>query len=115
MERFRKFADETTGEHPFLPVKSSRTWAQTAKSLAFLPLKLLLKAWLTLALVTLLVERFAPAAARLLFNLQQKLLFLAFSVKVREDSGREAGSRREFVLANLVLAQFSSTVYLKAR
>lgn len=102
MERFRKFADETTGEHPFLPPKSQRSSADLLKALVWVPLRFaVLKLFVAVLLLSALLERLSPKLATPLQKAQQWLLFLAFSVKVsRVDSGSSERPRRTFTIAN---------------
>lgn len=102
MERFRRFADETTGEHPFLPLKSQRSSKELLKSVALVPLRItVLVLFVVVLLLSLLFERVSLKSAIPFQKAQKWLLFLAFSVKVRRIENKASEkSKRTFTIAN---------------
>jgi hypothetical protein len=115
MERFRKFADEKTGEHPFLPVKYSQSTGDLVKGVLLLLFRfVLLLLFFILYLFSFGVERFSPRGAWVLHTLQQKFLFWGIGVEIN-DSGVQPTKKGRRVLTISNLSSFLDLYFLQTQ
>ena len=113
MEKYRKFADEQTGEHPFLPKKYDLDGFDLLIGFFLFPLKAIgLILLMIVMLFSQLLGKINSNICKLFQPLGSFLFFKIFSIKI--DSSRvEKTSRKNKTIVLSNFASFSDVFILK--
>jgi hypothetical protein len=91
MEKYRKFADEKTGKHPFLPIRGSQPPLQTFIAFILMPMRLTALAFVLICSIisSLIFRNSQMPLARMVEQLIAKMFLMALNVRVTIQNPEE--------------------------
>ena len=101
MEKFRKFADDKTGQNPFLPIKTPQTLLHLTLAILLLPLRLLfiIKFYILIFITNSIFQKNSKIALIIEKGLN-KLYLLIFGISVILESNKKLINNKSIYISN---------------